>query len=99
MVMPRSGISLLLMLVSACGAVAAEPVLHNGATRRDLVEVGPVIRARFNEPILSINRLPDGTLEVQAGHICGTRCGSGSSFRLRKSDNNWKVIDQGYWVL
>jgi hypothetical protein len=99
MVMSRSGISLLLMLVYACGAVAAEPALQNGATRRDLVEVGPVIRARSNEPILSINRLPDGTLEVQAGHICGTRCGSGTSFRLRKLDSNWKIIHEAYWVL
>ena len=87
------------MLVYACGAVAAEPALRNGATRRDLTAVGPVIRARFNEPILYINRLPDGTLEVQAGHICGTRCGSGIFFRLRKSDGNWKIIHEAYWVL
>jgi hypothetical protein len=98
---PRLLIPWLVVVLTLLHARGAEtPVIgfHGGATQDDVRQVRSFVRARFAEPMLHAVLLPDGTLEIQAGHKCGLRCGSGIMFWFRKIDGKWRFIRQANWI-
>jgi hypothetical protein len=66
-------------------------------TDADLNAIKRVINRRTSEPVLRINSLPNGAVDVWTGWVKGPLYGDGEIFRLRKTFGVWWIYRRGHW--
>ncbi len=52
----------------------------------------------IDKKVFSITQKEDGTVIVDTGGMEAPLMGGGDTFRLKKENNTWKIIQQGKWI-
>jgi hypothetical protein len=78
---------------------AATLQIRGDFTSTDLDAIKRAIRHEDPmRPLMALSRLPDDEVEVWTGDSCGPLCGSGKTYRLRKIDGTWTVVQRASWA-
>jgi hypothetical protein len=104
--MKRDGqiaVILVITLLTSCTALQhsrdTPRYLVGGATSSMVAEVLPLIRGRTKGAIITVEKAPDGTLQVETGTLVPYRSGHGNWYKLKKIHGRWRIIDDGVWIV
>ena len=64
----------------------------------EVKRITAIVQAETTEPILQIERQPDGTVKVLTGVLRGPLDGGGNLFTLKRTFRGWKIISSGFWI-
>jgi hypothetical protein len=83
---------------SSCASSKAHVTFHGGATRDLLAQIQPIVRKQTIEPIVSVDKLPDGTVDVETVNPADPMQGEGHEYTLKRTAASWKIINRSAWV-
>ena len=93
--MKRRSILYVLVVVATLVGYQFVPADPTGA---DLAMIRRMVGKRTSEPILDIQFLPSGAVEVTTGWVKGPLYGGGKIFRLREFFGLWWVYSKSDWA-
>jgi hypothetical protein len=82
---------------NVCSSSASAVEISGDFTPEDLAAIKATVGRENDEPVMSIVQREEG-VDVMTGCVCGPLDGNGHTFRLRKVNGVWAVVERSEWA-